>query len=306
MTVKGYVFGWSAPTYVDSERFEEAAERAGGYDRAYVNNYHAKNYLLRVRSLARPGGDGMPYYRLFLRKLQRDGNVFRYAIVRESPHTDPVEETVVVVFKLGGETGVEYVHPQFPLSSYRLEQELNDVLHHVCTASVAARMARRITDMGAVPLRKGGGAYFVPAALPQVLDYVESVVSALNGSVMKFGVTGLDFELDTIFEAFRESFQLAVNTLRQRVAQAKQQKTLDRLTDEFSDLLQIAEVYRDILQNYQGDLDAIIDTAKRGILSAIGIPEKPNHSETMKPIEALFSTEAPSSATQCHIPARRS
>lgn len=285
MNIKGYVFGWHAPTYVDASRFERAAQLAGGYDRAYVCDYHAKNYLARVRSQARLGAHELSESRLFLRKLKREGTVFRYAVVREFPHAEPVEERVVLVFKLGSETGVEYVYPRFLVDLHRLERELNDVLHHVCTASVSARMARRITEMGAVPLRKGGGAYFVPAALPQVMEYVESVICALDGSVMKFGVTGLDFELDTIFEAFRDSFQLAVHTLRQRAIQAKQQKTVERVTNEFSELMQIAEVYRDILQKYQGDLDQIIDTAKRGILSAVSIPEKP------QPAPTLFETE---------------
>lgn len=272
MEIKGYVFGWSAPTYVNAQQFEAASRLAGGFDRTYVSNYHAKNYIDRVRAVLHELGIySADTYRLFLRKLQREGSVFRYAIVRERLHSDPVEETVVVVFKLGGEIGVEYVHPQLQSGRDRLEQALFDVLHHVCTASVAARMVRNIVDRGAVPLRKGGGAYFVPAAIPDVLDYVESVISALGGTVMKFGVTGMEFELETIFDAFRESFHMAVNELRRRALEAKQQKTLDRIAGEFTELMQIAEVYRGILEGYQGQLDAIIETAKRGILSAVGI-----------------------------------
>ena len=278
--LKGYVFGWSAPTYVDAVTFDRAAQAAGGYSRSYVHNYHAKRYLDEVRSLYRADNT-----ELFLRKLQRDAGVARYAIVLEDRSVHPVQERVVVVFKLGAEVGVEYVAPGF-VDENSLNRALNGVLSHVCTASVMASMVRHITDHGAIPLRKGGGAYFVPAQMQHVLDYVQQVVSILGGSVMKFGVTGLKFELETIFLAFRESFHMAVTELKRRMEEAKRDRTVQRLEDQFQGLLEIAEVYKDILVDYQTELEGIIHTAKRGIVQAISIDEC-----TVLPNRSLFELE---------------
>lgn len=269
--MKGFVFGWSAPTYVPSSRFIRAAELAGGFDRSYVSNYHAKAFLTNLKlymqdnQLQEAGSD------LFLRKLRREGGVFRYAVVRESRYTEPVDESVVVVFALGGDGAVEYVKGSFPVSKEELQRLLDHSTQEVCTASVLAVMARRIVDMGAVPLRKGGGAYFAPAALPRVLEYVESVVGSLDGTLVKFGVTGMEFELAAIFDAFSEYFHLATGELRKRLLLAKQQKTLDRVAAEFHKLMEIAEVYRDLLEGYRYQLDVIVDHARQGVIGAISI-----------------------------------
>lgn len=288
MNVKGYVFGWSVPTYVDAQTFERAVSVAGGFDRSYTSSYHAKRYAARVRAAylasVKDGSD------LFLRRLKREGDLFRYALVLEKPDRDPVHEQVVVIFHLGGSVGVDYVHPHFPIAESALRNELQHALQYICSASVAATMARHIVRRGAVALRKGGGAYFVPAALEELLEYVQSVVSALGGDTMKFGVTGLEFEQEAIFEAFRESFHAAMTELNRRALEAKRQKTMDRITAEFERLLEIGELYRDILDVYREQVDSVIRTAKRGLISTLGIDASPSHtSEPARvPVTNLF------------------
>jgi hypothetical protein len=136
---------------------------------------------------------------------------------------------------------------------------------------VLARLARTITRSGAVALRKGGGAYFIPSVRNDLVDRVENTVFALGGDTMKFAVTGQDYELKTIFESLRDQFGMMVGQLRMRAAQAKRDSTRENVQRELAELINTVSVYRDILGSYASQLDTIFEAAKRSLIESIAI-----------------------------------
>ena len=269
---KGYVLGWSAPTYVSPKAFEEALHHCGGYDPNSVYMYHANTFASRVNARVRQRPDAG----VFARQVGRDGdgNIL-FALVLERKLPQSLETYPDVVFRLPIEfrnpAEIILVDHRFPLTRQELELELESVRQLVPSASVLARLARTITRRGAVALRKGGGAYFIPSAMQELVDQVENTVFVLGGDTMKFAVTGQDYELKTIFDSLRDQFGVMVAQLRMRAAQAKRERTKENVQRELAGLIDTVSVYRDILGSYASQLDIIFETAKRSIIESLSI-----------------------------------
>jgi hypothetical protein len=270
---KGYVLGWSAPTYVSPDLFMEAARHVGGYDAASVCMYHSGAFASRVNHLVRQRRD----VGVFVRQIGRNPQAYEvlYSLVLEKKNPDSLETYPDVVFSLPldlhGTALVRFVDHRFPLGQDELRLELDRIREQVPSASVLARLARQITRRGAVALRKGGGAYFIPAVRNDLLETVELTILALRGDLMKFAVTGQEYELKTIFESLRDQFEVMVAQLRMRAAQAKRDKTVENVQRELTELIDTVSIYKEILGSYASQLDIIFETAKRSLIESIAI-----------------------------------
>ena len=282
MVFKGHVVGWTAPTYVSVGAFTEASGYVGGYDASSVYLYHSNTFASRINQMVRDNGGGV-----FVRQIGKDyrqGEVL-FSLVLEKKFPDSLKTYPDVVFRLpmdiNQQPRVVHVGPMFPVSKDTLQFELEQVCQQVCSASVIAKMVRYITRRGALALRKGGGAYFIPSARGHLLELVENTLFALDGEVMKFAVTGQDYELKTIFESLKEHFRMMVGQLRMRALQAKREKTQERLHKELAELIDTVSIYKDILGSYSDQLDAILEQSKRELVESLSI--KPVQTQEIKP-----------------------
>jgi hypothetical protein len=270
---KGYVLGWSTPTYVSPDLFIEAARHVGGYDTTSICMYHSGAFASRVNHLVRQRRDAG----VFVRQIGRNHQTYEvlYSLVLEKKNPDSLETYPNVVFSLPldlhGTALVRFVDHRFPLGQDELQRELDRIREQVPSASVLARLARRITRRGAVALRKGGGAYFIPAVRNDLLEMVELTIHALQGDLMKFAVTGQEYELRTIFESLRDQFGIMVTQLRLRAVRAKRDKTVENVQRELTEIIDTISIYKDILGSYASQLDIIFETAKRSLIESIAI-----------------------------------
>ena len=268
---KGYVVGWAAPTYVPLTSFLSASQHTGGYDVSVVYNYHANAFASAVDEIVHKRKKAG----VFVRQIRKDKNGVLFSLVLERKQPDSLETYPDVTFRIPPDptqpAGVLSVDRRFPMSQSELQALLDNARSEMCSAAVLAKLARYITKHGAVSLRKGGGAYFIPQVYYSLVDTVERTVEALDGETMKFAVTGQDYELKTVFESFKEQFQSTVTQLRLRAEKAKREKTHEKLGQELAEIINTVSVYRDILGAYAQELDQIFDTAKRTVLQALSI-----------------------------------
>jgi hypothetical protein len=216
---------------------------------------------------------------VFVRQIRKDKNGALFSLVLERKQPDSLETYPDVTFRIPlnptQPAEVLSVDRRFSMSLSELQALLDSARSKMCSAAVLAKLARYITRHGAVSLRKGGGAYFIPQVYYSLVDTVEHTVEALGGEVMKFAVTGQDYELKTVFESFKEQFQATVTQIRLRAEKAKREKTHEKLGQELAEIINIVSVYKDILSVYAQELDQIFDTAKRTVLQALSIQSDP-------------------------------
>ena len=270
---KGYVLGWSAPTYVSPRAFEEAVHHCGGYDPSSVYLYHSGTFASRVNLKVA----GVQDAGVFVRQIGKDhqaGDVL-FALVLERKRAGSLETYPDVIFRLPMEfqypASIDFVNARFPLTRSELEQEMDSVRELLPSVAVLKRMTRHITRNGAVALRKGGGAYFIPEARSHLIEKVENTVFVLGGEIMKFAVTGQEYELKTIFESLRDQFGMMVAQLKVRAAQAKRDRTRENVQKELLELIDTVSIYKDILGSYASQLDTIFESAKRSLVESLSI-----------------------------------
>ena len=276
---KGYVVGWAAPTYVPLTSFLNASQHTNGYDVSVVYNYHASAFASAVDRIVRQRRKAG----VFVRQIRKNKDSVLFSLVLERKQPDSLETYPDVTFRIPLDptqpAGVLSVDSRFPMRQSELQTLLDNTRSEMCSAAVLAKLARYITRHGAVSLRKGGGAYFIPQVYYSLVDTVERTLEELGGETMRFAVTGQDYELKTVFESFKEQFQTTVTQLRLRAEKAKREKTHERLGQELAEIINIVSVYKDILSAYAQELDQIFDTAKRTVLQALSIqsdrPEEP-------------------------------
>jgi hypothetical protein len=289
---KGYVVGWAAPTYVPMTSFLSASQHTNGYDVSVVYNYHASAFASVIDEIVRKRRKAG----VFVRQIRKDKNGALFSLVLERKQPDSLETYPDVTFRIPlnptQPAEVLSVDHRFSMSLSELQALLNDTRSKMCSAAVLAKLARYITKHGAVSLRKGGGAYFIPQMYYSLVDTVERTVEALGGEVMKFAVTGQDYELKTVFESFKEQFQTTVTQLRLRAEKAKREKTHEKLGQELAEIINTVSVYKDILSAYAQELDQIFDTAKRTVIQAMSIQtnrtDEPEHTDLAESATAQY------------------
>jgi hypothetical protein len=268
---KGYVVGWAAPTYVPMTSFLRASHHTNGYDVSVVYNYHASAFASTVDRIVRQRRQAG----VFVRQIRKDKHSVLFSLVLERKQQDSLETYPDVTFRIPLDptrrAEVLSVDRRFSMTLSELQALLDSARSKMCSAAVLAKLARYITRHGAVSLRKGGGAYFIPQVYYSLVDTVERTLEELGGETMRFAVTGQDYELKTIFESFKEQFQTAVAQLRLRAEKAKREKTHEKLGQELAEIINIVSVYKDILSAYTRELDQIFDAAKRTVLQALSI-----------------------------------
>jgi hypothetical protein len=272
---KGYVVGWAAPTYVPMTSFLRASHHTNGYDVSVVYNYHASAFASTVDRIVRQRRQAG----VFVRQIRKDKHSVLFSLVLERKQQDSLETYPDVTFRIPLDptrrAEVLSVDRRFSMTLSELQALLDSARSKMCSAAVLAKLARYITRHGAVSLRKGGGAYFIPQVYYSLVDTVERTLEELGGETMRFAVTGQDYELKTIFESFKEQFQTAVAQLRLRAEKAKREKTHEKLGQELAEIINIVSVYKDILSAYTRELDQIFDAAKRTVLQALSIQSDP-------------------------------
>lgn len=118
----------------------------------------------------------------------------------------------------------------------------------------------------AIPVRRAGGAYFVPRIFQERADEILKLIEFAGGSVYRFYCTGQPEEQKTIFDSLKIALGEEFSMIRERIASAKRAKTLESLAaEEIPQLIERLDIYSDLLSIYSEQIEKMKKSAEQAL-----------------------------------------
>jgi len=214
-----------------------------------------------VKQVARTSGNGY-----MLRPISSDDQSIVWGIVSETIKKDEKDleyacEAKVTFNKDNDSVGCEGSPGQARLLAEKVKNEYYTLTTRYITNDISRMLVRNIVErMNAIPLRKGGGFYFVAADNLTILEQHKAIVETLGDSELGLIVIGKgDGNSETVSRDTRRHLEDKLASIAEEIEEFKtkppRKDTLDRRIEEFKSLRQTVEMYSTILSLKVDDLN---------------------------------------------------